>query len=96
VAKNEFRHINIVLLMLDDRYSVSIVPNRDLVCISTDFNLEANMTRIDAVEIGRTKAYISTLIVSIEGSLCLLSAALTMISSKILYRPGTNVIGLVV
>jgi hypothetical protein len=40
VAKNEFRHINIVLLVHDDRYSVSIVPNRDLVCISADFNLD--------------------------------------------------------
>lgn len=30
-----------------------------------------------------------TLIVSMVGSRCLLSEALTMISSKILYRPGT-------
>jgi hypothetical protein len=102
VTKNEFRHIHIVLLVHDDRYSVSIVPHRDLVCISADFNLEATMTRIDTtVKTRRARsvhfyAYVSTLIVSIEESLCLLSAALTMISSKILYRPGTNVIGLIV
>jgi hypothetical protein len=61
VAKNEFRYINVVLLVHDDRYSVSIVPNRDLVCISADFNLETTMTRIDTVEIRRIEAYISPL-----------------------------------
>lgn len=34
-----------------------------------------------------------TLMVSMVGSRCLLSEALTMISSKILYRPGTYVCG---
>jgi hypothetical protein len=93
VAKNKLRHVYVVFLVLCNRNAVSVVPHGDHVGFGVNFHLFLFSGRRRQVgRVRETKAkgnktadnVACTLIESMVGSLCLLSAAFTMISSKIL------------
>lgn len=101
MTKDQCWYIDLFISMHDYRYTFTIVVNRNHVLFSI-LNGQKQKPTINRIKFSQmtqvnkqqTYGLISILIVSIFLSRCLLSAALTRISSKILYKPGTQVISL--
>lgn len=90
-SENQLGNVHFLDLMFDNGNSAAVIPNADFVLGTKKGGIKEEKRRRKEKE---TYGSISILIVDILGSRCLLSAAFTTISSKILYKPGTYVIDL--
>jgi len=88
VAKNKLRHVDPMLTVNSDRNTLACTPPGEGSALPFVHYLNVHVPSFMTL-IVPASASISTRILLMVASFCLLSAALTKISSKILYRPGT-------